>query len=933
MLTRERLEQASARLGGQNMLSILPNNSDSANWLTTLNSSPSAAIAPIESPDLSFLPLTKVYPPALPQKLVARERLTQRINAPITLLTAPSGFGKSTLLNEWRQTSGMPVAWVSLDADDNHPLRFWSSVISSLQTVFPNLSQDLQPHLRALSPSDLFEIVIDLTNSIIRITSVSNSLHRLVLILDDYQYIRDKTIHDSVQILLEHLPSTLRLIISSHTKPPLALGHLRAKGMVTELGAEDLRFTLEEAIDYLSQHTGHRLAYGDMQAIIKRTEGWVAGLTLATLAFAQSGDQQKPLAGFTGAHTYLREYFIEGVLHRQPASMQEFLLKTAILKHLTGSLCDAVTGRSDGAEMLSRLWQKNLFLVRMEEANWYRYHDLFAEALCSELQRQSRVDIPRLHRQAAEWYRTQNAPDDAVHHLLSIEAWEEAASLIESMALRQLEQFGDYSRLLRWLQQMPESVVLQHKTLLNVYVRVAAIALPQGEVEQFLTRIETNITRKQATEQTFDEKPVLKEIQRIRQFWTTNDLISPLPTRGENKDEWQLLNGIVRYSHDLRRDYEKAEILANELYETAKWRRHRYVTLIVGGGLAFLLLFKGYLRRSEKIAREVLGRAIAQRGKLPEPASIALAALSQVCYERDQLDQAHQLLLRAAEVDPDPSGSNMPIIEAILRSKVQSAQGDCAAALATIQAARELQVKRPSGLYRERDLIAYQAWVCVRQRDYEGAERLLSEAGESETHPLCAFVRAGLLLERGQAADATNRLRDLLQRYPQGFYLEPIPEIRVRLAFALFEMHQINQARHVMAETVRLASPETFLRPFLELGSKSVPLLTLVLHTSNLTPEAESFVRQILQRLGHGEGDQKPLLKAELTVLSTAASITAREQQVLQLLSAGLSNLEIAARFSVSDSTLKTHLRNIYRKLGVISRTQAVVQAQALRLV
>jgi LuxR family maltose regulon positive regulatory protein len=342
------------------------------------------------------------------------------------------------------------------------------------------------------------------------------------------------------------------------------------------------------------------------------------------------------------------------------------------------------------------------------------------------------------------------------------------------------------------------------------------------------------------------------------------------------------------------------------------------------------LLLHGYLRRAEKVARQVLQQALAQRGKLPESASVPLTVLSRACYERNQLAPAHQLLLRAAEVDPNPTSSNMPIMQAIQRAKLQLAQGDSAAAAATLQAARELQAKHPAGLYRDRDLIAYQAWICVRQGDVAGAENLLIEAGESETHGLSALIRAELLLEQKQNAAAENLLYDLIRRYPHSLYLEPSLGARVLLARALFEQHQINQARQVMAEAVRLAAPEAFLRPFLDYSRPSLPLLTLVLHTCNLAPETQSFVKQILT-LGDSAG-LKSVLKAELTALSTAASITKREQQVLRMVSAGLSNREIAAQFSFSESTVKTHLKNIYRKLGVNSRTRAVAQAHALQL-
>lgn len=933
-LTHERLTEACTRLAGQATPSHVSAQPDSAHWMSALDGVPAGAPGTWEPAgvDLSFMPLTKIHPPALPAKLVTRPRLTQRITAPITLITAPSGFGKTTLLNEWRQNCGMPVVWVSLDATDNHPWRFWSTVIAALQTVHPAFGQDLLPHLRPLSYADLAENVLSLTNAIMQVTAAPNMVRRFGLVLDDYHHIEDQEIHASLQLWLEHLPPALQLVISSHIRPPLALGHLRASGMVAELVTEDLRFTLDEGIGFLSQRAGGRaLTYNDMQSLVKHTEGWVTGLTLATLALPAAGDHSKFLVAFSGAHPYLREYFIESVLSRQPAEVQAFLLDTAILKHLTGPLCDAVTGRTDGAEMLARLWQANLFLVRLEEPHWYRYHDLFAEALRSQLQLQFPGSLPRLHRQAAQWYRSQNAPDDAVYHLLAVEAWEEAASLIEDIVLRELEQSGDYSRLLRWLRQLPETVVQRHRTLLRVYVRVAALDLSRMEVKQILARVETNILRRPDGERTAEERSVLAEIRRIRRLWMAGDTEpAPLPGGGSHDDVWQMLDAIVTYARYIRRDSDRAETVARELYASAVARSHLYVMLVAAGGLAYYLLRRGELRAGERVAREALQRAITQRGKLPESASVPLVMLSRAYYDRNQLAQAHQLLLRAAEVDPNPTSSNVPIMAAVQRARIEFAQGDAAAAQATVQAARELQARRPAGLYRDTDLLAYQAWFCVRQGDGAGAERLLSEAGGDQAHAFLALVRASLLLEQGQPAQAADLLRRLIEQYPRGLYLEPALGARILLAVALFEQHEVNPARQVMAGAVRAACAEGLLRPFLDHRRPSATLLALVRETSGLTAVARAFVEQILCLLGAGAQGAPP--GTGWAALTRAASITEREGQILRLVSAGLSNREIAAQFSLAESTVKTHLKNIYRKLDVNNRTRAVAQARALKL-
>jgi LuxR family transcriptional regulator, maltose regulon positive regulatory protein len=927
-LSQERLEQASAQLAGQSPVMSYAD--------TTTGELPIESRSALEAvPILTILPLTKLKPPTLPEKIIERPRLTQRIKSPVTFIYAPSGFGKSTLLNEWRQICGVPVAWASLDADDDQPARFWFTVASALQTIDSTLGQTLLARVSLALSSSLFQVALDFANEIVRAPDAAGSAERLALVLDDYHHIQHQAIHESIQTLLEHLPPNLQLIISSRTRPPFAVGHLRAKGLVTELETDDLRFTLEEGVDFLWQYMPERrLAYTEMQTLVKHTEGWVAGLHLARLALAHQNDRQQVMAGFSGAHTYLREYFMESVLYRQPAEVQSFLFKTAILKHLTGSLCDAVTGQTDGTEMLDRLWQANLFLTRLEEPGWYRYHDLFAEMLNSQLQVQFPAEIPRLHRRAAEWYSARNAPADAVHHLLTIQAWEEAAALIEHLALRELEQSGEDSRLLRWLQQLPEGVVQQHKTLLFVYARLAGSALPQTEVDNFLTHVEANITRKMAEGLTPDEQEVLIDIRRLRQIVRTGQsLTMQLASDGKHEAVWQLLNGILLYQRYNCPDVQKAARLAREVYEAAQAQHNLFVILMAGGALAQYALLQGHLRDADRVARQVLQHALAQRGVLPEPASIALAALGWVAYERNQLAQAHQFLLRAAEVDPNPLSSNVLILIAIQRAKIELAQGQAEAAQATLQAARELQARRPSGLWHDQDLAVYQARLWLRQSDAASAEQILNEARDIEGQAIYMLVRAELLLQQQRLALAEELLNRLLQRYPHGSHDEPLMGARIMLAHALFEQHKVNEARRVMTEALRLATPEGFIRPFLDYAFSSVTLLALVTHTENLADDTHTFAREILRMLGQVDGAQESPSKAELLALTTVASISAREREVLRLVCVGLTNREIAARFSISESTVKTHLDNIYRKLGVNSRTQASVQAQILGLV
>ena len=935
-LSRECLELASARLAGQAPLEQALSNGNSVYNAAAPNPENNVDIISAgTSLETRSLLLTKVQRPALPQNIIARPSLARRISTPVTLIYAPSGYGKSTLLNEWRESCRMQVAWAVLDPDDDNPLRFWSIIVTSLQMINPSVGQNWISQLYTSSQSDVSKIVINLTNDIVHMLEESPESHGIGLVLDNYHHIKIPEIHASLQTLLEHIPPKLYLIIASQTKPPLDLSRLRFKGMVGELGVDDLRFSQEEGIEYLSRHiSGNNLSNGDKQKLVKRTEGWITGLVLATSALAQEDDPASFLETFTGAHPYLREFFSENVLNQQLPDMQMFLLKTSILKHLNSPLCDAVTGRNDSAGRLARLWDERLFLERLDKPEWYRYHGLFAEMLQAQLAELFPPEIQVLHSRAAEWYLANNPASDAVYHLLISEAWEEAANLIDSTALQELEKYGEGPRLLRWLQQLPEPVLYQHETLLLLYIRLATLYLPPSEVERILTHAEVSFNLRSTAEKTDAAQEVLSEIHRVHRLWMTNTR-SGSRSNGNGKHEivYQMMDSILQYQRAYRGDLLQAETKASAVYKTARVRHHLFGILIAGGACAHLALSRGHLRRSEQMAHQVLRQAIELHGKLPEPASIALTALSGVYFERNQFGQAHQLFERAIEVDPNPVSTNESVAIAILRAKIQSIQGDTNAAIVTIQAARELHAQRPSSIWLDQDLAAYQALFHLHHGDLESAEQLLREGWEIETHPFSAFVRASILADQNRYVAAEDILRSLIERYPHGFYWVPILRVQAKLAFVLFDQQKVNEARQVMAEAARIAAPEFFVRPFLYTSPQIASLLSLVLHTENLNPGTRSFLKGTLTRLGYAEGLQNILPREESVALAITASITPREQHMLRLLSASLSNQEIADQCSISPSTVKTHLENIYRKLGVSSRTQAVEQARMLNLV
>ncbi len=919
-LTAERLRQASLSLAGNSRVHPLIGPPGS-------NDHPA-----VESRiDSSFLSLSKHIAPVLPRQIVSRTRLNQRIHSPLTLIYAPSGFGKSTLLNDWKQTCGYPVVWLTLDERDNHPVRFWNSVVAAFQLLYPGFGKDLLQDFGTAVAIQPAETLLQLTNEIIQLQTL---FPKLGMVLDDFHCIHHPGIYGSIQIWLERFPVKFQLVISGHTRPPLSLGHLRARGLLTELDVDDLRFTKSEGVEYLRQYLPDPpLAFDDLEKLIKHTEGWATGLTLTALALEKQADRRQFIETFSGAHMYMREYFMETVLQHCTPELQSFLLKTAILKSLNGYLCNAVTGRTDGDDMLAHLWEENLFVTRLEEQGWYRYHDLFAEMLCSQLTVRFPEEVPQLHQRAAHWYREQYAFGDAIYHLLSIEAWEEAAVLIEDMALRELEQFGEDSSLLRWLQELPESVVQKHKNLLFVYMRLANLALPQTKIEQFITYIEKSISGKPLIRQTRDEHNVLTEIKQIRKIWAQGHAFIPPALSGNaQEDRWGLFNHLylLRPAYRQYQSFPEAPLI--ELVREAQAKHNLYISLMAGGVLAKRYIFAGQLRRGGKICRQILEHAVNQRGKLPETSSIALEVLGLLHLERNELDLAQRYLTQAVEVDPNPFSTNMPIQLLILRAKIQIALNQKAEALETIKAAQHLSTRRPGGLLTSEDLLAYEAWISVRIGETTLAEQLLMELPENHGHHLLRQVQAEIYLKKERFHEAEKILAETIAQFSGLVVIEPLMETRVCLALALFGQHRINQALQVMLEAVRLAAPERFIRPFLNGGKACASLLSLALASQNLSEDMQGFLQELLQLL-KAAGESPQISQAELELLSTSASITAREQEVLFLLCAGFSTCEMAAKLSISQCTVKTHLGHIYHKLDVNSRGQAANRAQQLRLV
>ncbi|MBA3473304.1 MAG: hypothetical protein H0T57_08795 [Rubrobacter sp.] len=454
---------------------------------------------------------TKLYIPPPRPKVVLRPRLIERLNEglhrKLTLISAPAGFGKTTLVSEWVAGCERPAAWLSLDEGDNDPTRFLAYLVAALRTIAADIGEGVLGVLQSPQPPPTESILTALLNEI---TTIPDDF---VLVLDDYHVIDAKPVDNALAFLLEHLPPRMHLVIATREDPHLPLARLRVQGQLSELRAADLRFTPSEAAGFLNQVMGLNLSAEDIAALETRTEGWIAGLQLAAISMQGHKDAASFIESFTGSHHFVLDYLVEEVLQQQPESVQTFLLRTSILAHLCGPLCDAVLldPSASGQETLEYIEHANLFLVPLDnERRWYRYHHLFAELLRQRLHQSTTSstgdevgDVAELHSRASVWYEDNGLEIEAFQHAAAANDVERAARLIEGEGMP-LQFRGAGAPVLNWLESLPKTALDARPSLWVTYASTLLFGGQHTAVEQTLQAAEAALQGTEPDEETRD---------------------------------------------------------------------------------------------------------------------------------------------------------------------------------------------------------------------------------------------------------------------------------------------------------------------------------------------------------------------------------------------------------------------------------------------
>jgi len=892
---------------------------------------------------------TKLYIPAVQDQTFSRARLITLLNRGLTcrlvLLSAPPGFGKTTLLSTWRadlEAQDMDMSWVSLDRGDNDPAVFWHYCIAAIEEKHPGAGTLALSLLRSGGTVQVEAVVSELINGLMEFD------RHVVLVLDDYHLIESPKVHRSVEFLLQRMPPHLHLVIATRVDPPLPLARFRASGQLVELRGPDLRCTSEEVGQFFRQVMGRPLTDQEVISVEGYTEGWLAAMRLAALSTAVPDWSKRE--SLRSSHRHVFDYLAEEVLHQQSDEVQEFLIQTSILERMNAALCSAVTNRVRTSALMANLEASNLFLMPLDhEHTWFRYHHLFLEFLRSRLDEEYPDLVPTLHRRAAEWYERNGLAHLAVDHLFQAKEYDHAAILMEELSPGMLTSGMEFSKVLAWLEQVPEPVLVMSPFLLVAYAWALVVAHRLPEVDEYLILADRLLERTPAI--TTEEKDIRglvialrSHLLRVRGDFDASvelsaralELLSP-----HNLFQRGLVAGNLGTVYMLTGNLTKA---AETLAMAAELRRtsgNSHGALVLTVRLAQVRSFQGRLREAVNIYQTVIKEATAFYGRLPLAAGSAYIGLGDILREWNQLDEAEEHIRTgialSQDYQPEAAAAGLSLLAACYsaRGRWAEAKQEADRAVDLVPRVILIPVMPSVGTIRAR--------VYLSNDDTSVAEELVAGGGlkpedDMTKHTEAKYlVLAEMLVIRQQfelAADLAERI--CLVTKQEGRHAGEIRAL-VLLARSLDGLGRHSQALDAIRSAVAVGAPEQFMRVFLDAG----PVITNLLRHVEADCANPAYVRKLLEASSSSDATAKagavapsrlatPTPKSSIEVMGP---LSARELEVLQMVSQGATNEAIARKLFIGMGTVKTHLINIYNKLEVHSRTQAVARARELGMI
>jgi LuxR family maltose regulon positive regulatory protein len=898
---------------------------------------------------------TKLHAPTPRPGLVLRSSLIERLNEGLhrrlTLISAPAGFGKTTLAGEWIAGCKRPSAWLSLDEGENDLARFLMYLVAALQTMKADTGARIMAALQSPQQAPTESILSSLINEI------CSQPESFILVLDDYHSIDAKPVDDALAFILEHQPQQMHLVVATREDPNLPLARWRARGQLTELRAADLRFTAAEAAVFLNQAMGLSLSEGSITALENRTEGWIAGLQMAALSMQGRADTAGFIKAFAGSHRFVMDYLIEEVLQRQTERVRGFLQHTAILDGLCGPLCNAVAGREDGGEMLEALERGNLFVVPLDDKRqWFRYHHLFADVLRAHVTAAQPGRVPAMHRRASEWYEQNGLPADAIRHALAADDFERAAGLIE-LAGPSMEGTPQSAAWRGWVSALPDELV-RARPVLSAWYAYALLASAEMEAadsrlkdaERWLAHPSAEMVV--ADERQFRSLPATIATARAYHAQALGDVegtvtyarraLELLPE--EDSVKRQQATGLLGLTCWAKGDLAAAERVFAEY--NRKLRSVRSITDTIGTAfvLAEIRMAQGQLREAVHTLEHTLQFVVDQGGPLPPDAADLYRVLSELFRERGELEAAAQYLSRSEELSGHAELLGWTHRLCVAQALMKQTQGNLDDALDLLHEAERLFVRSPLLVVRPLSALRARIWVAqgrlAEALAWAREQGLSADDTPSYLHEYEHITLARILISahgkdaKGSLQQIARLLERLLLAAEEGGRNGSVIEILVLEARVHDAQGDAPRALASLERALTLAEPEGWVRLFVDEGPSMADLLTrMAAVRGSGAPGMEAYIHKLLAAIEKQCPPRTPQGKQRgARVEALAPLLSEREREVLRLLGTELKGPEIARELFISLNTLRTHTKSIFGKLEVNNRLAAVRRARQLSL-
>ncbi len=901
------------------------------------------------------LPFTRLEQVSRPR---LQEQITQGIHGPLTLITAPAGFGKTTLVASFIAGYGLPVAWLSLDKDDNHEGRFLYYVVAALQEVNHAIGGKAAQLMAVPQQPPPEEVLTSLINDL------DTFSRELALVLDDYHFINSQAVHDQVTFLLEHCPKTLHLVIVTRSDPPLPLAHFRARGQTVELRAADLRFTEPEAAQFLNNVMGLHLGAGSVAALAERTEGWIAGLQMAALSMRDHEDVTGFIKGFSGTNRFILDYLMEEVMGSQPPEIQHFLLYTSILERLTADLCDAVLANDKGvqkqgndqsaipespsvgqsASILKYLERSNLFLVPLDDERiWYRYHHLFADLLRTQLQRSLGVQgVAQLHVRAAEWHGQNGSILEAINHAAMASDDERVERFIEQNYM-ELVSRGEQSWIRFWTGKLSKELVYRRPWLCIYEAMSHAWFGELDEADRLLEEAEKSIrseilapdahpaqgfldyVKSRVTAMRGDIHQAIELCLKARESTSDSNLALQLDTRIT-----------LGYEYFLDGDYANASPILDELIRSGMTAGAVINTVAASCLMARLYAVQGQLNKSDAIYQTTARYITEAGGQHLGARALVEIGIADVFCERNDLASALAHMKQGLALIPMWEKADDLVLAYITLARIHLAQANWGEAIEIVNKADQLIHAR--GVFSEAriavEIARVKLWLAqglLQAANRWAASREKRSGSDNQfrfENELTLTAQVRVLIAQNKPDEAIGLLTHLEETALSAGRMGRVMEILLLQALALRQTGDSEQTFMVLTKCLKLAEPEGYVRLFLDEGQPMRLLLAQWLAHNGPDSLRDYAVRLLSAFDAEPQTPTSPEKAPPTTDL--VQQLSQRELEVLHLMALGKTNQEIARQLIVSPGTVKAHTASIYRKLDVANRTEAVARARDL---